>query len=115
MKIKHRLLLCSAMAASAGLATVSSLASAQEAEDSSAAFQAQMDGLAASLGLPAAESTVTTNANGTLSARMGLSAMKMLVVKQQADGSISYAHVGSAEEARAFDQVSGNSNGPAEE
>ncbi len=89
-------------------------AQADVAEDSSAAFKAGNEALGAALGLPAAESTVTTHANGMTSATMGLSAMKMLVVRQNADGSVSYDHAASAEDAKEFIE-NGHSHSPAEE
>ena len=107
---KRYQLLCAGLAA--GMLGVSA-AQAQE-EDSSAAFQADNEVLGAALGLPAAESTVTTHANGMTSATVGLSAMKMLVVRKNSDGTLSVGHVSSQEEARAFVK-SGHSHGPAEE
>jgi hypothetical protein len=58
--------------------------------------------MGAALGMPAAASTVTTHPNGMTSASMGLEAMKMLVVRQNADGSYSYGHVGSESDAQEF-------------
>lgn len=78
------------------------LAQAQEAEDSSAAFKADMEELGATLGVPATESTVTTHSSGMKSATVGVSAMKMLVVRQNDDGSFSYGHAASEEDAEAF-------------
>jgi hypothetical protein len=89
---------------SVAIAAVSSLslvAHAQE-EDSSAAFDRANAELGAAMGLPAADSTVTTHANGMTSAHMGLEAMKMLVVRQNADGSYSYGHASSEGEVQEF-------------
>ena len=96
----------------AGIAS-GSTAMAQEAEDDSSAFQASNEEMGAALGLPAPESTVTTREDGTTSAVVGLSAMKMLVVRQNADGSMSMGHASSAAEADAF--VNTQQTGPAEE
>ncbi|MCH1490924.1 MAG: hypothetical protein L7T24_00075 [Luminiphilus sp.] len=71
-------------------------------EDSSTAFKASNEALGAALGYPSAESTVTTHENGMTSARMGLESMKMLVVRQNPDGTLSYGHAGSAAGAEAF-------------
>lgn len=79
-----------------------SAASAEEAEDSSAAFEAEKEAMAATLGVADAASTVTTHENGMTSAVVGVSALKMLVVRQNADGTLSYGHVSSEEEAEAF-------------
>ena len=86
----------------AAATSVSLVAQAQVEEDSSAAFLSANQELGAAMGLPAAESTVTTHANGMRSANMGLEAMQMLVVRQNADGSFSYEHAGSASEAQEF-------------
>jgi hypothetical protein len=91
-------------------------AQAQEAEDSSAEFKADMEELEAMLGVPATEASVTTHSNGMKSANLGLSAMKMLVVRQNEDGSISYGHAASAEDAEAFlDADHDHDHGAAEE
>jgi hypothetical protein len=90
-------------AALAGMSLLSvSAVSADEAEDSSAAFEANQEALSATLGVAAAASTVKTDENGVTSAVVGLSAMKMLVVRQNDDGTLSYAHVGSDAEAKVF-------------
>ena len=91
-----------------------STAQAQVAEDNSAAFKADADALGAALGLPAAESTVTTDNNGMTSATVGLRGLKALVVRENADGSVSYGHVSTEAEASAF--LSGQSaTGPKEQ
>ena len=79
-----------------------STAQSQVAEDNSAAFKADADALGAALGLPAAESTVSTDANGRTSATVGLRGLKTLVVRENADGSVSYGHVATKAEADAF-------------
>jgi hypothetical protein len=86
----------------AAITGVSLSAQAQVEEDSSAAFERANAELGAAMGLPAADSTVTTHANGMTSAHMGLEAMKMLVVRQNADGSYSYGHASSEGEAQEF-------------
>ena len=75
---------------------------AQEAEDSSAAFKASNEALGSALGYPSADSTVTTHENGMMSAQMGLESMKMLVVRQNPDGTLSYGHAGNPAGAQAF-------------
>lgn len=91
-----------------------SAAFADEAEDSSAAFEADKAELAATQGVAEAESTVTTHDNGMKSAVVGASALKMLVVRKNDDGTLTYAHVSSEEEAEAFLQ-STDTNKAAEE
>ncbi|MGB5345663.1 MAG: hypothetical protein WBN23_05815 [Woeseia sp.] len=91
-----------------------SAASAEEAEDSSAAFEAEKESMNATLGVAAAESTVTTHENGMTSAVVGVSALKMLVVRQNADGTLSYGHVSSEKEAEAFAKAT-DTDKPAEE
>ena len=90
-----------------------STAQSQVAEDNSAAFKTDADALGAALGLPAAESTVTTNGSGMTSATVGLRGLKALVVRENADGSVSYGHVSTEAEARAF--LSGQSTTGLEE
>lgn len=104
MKISKHLLKISLIA---GLCS-GSFAVAQEAEDDSAAFQAGQEQLGAALGLAAPEGTVTTRADGTTSAVLGLSGMKMLMVRQNSDGSISYGHAANAAQADAFLQSKQN-------
>ncbi len=111
MEIKTSLRLCVGTAAALLLTAT---AVAQEAEDSSAAFRADKESLGAALGLPAPESTVITRSDGTTGAVVGLSAMKMLVVRQNPDGSVSYGHAANQAEADAFVEAAGQS-GPAEE
>lgn len=65
-------------------------------------FADSRDGLGAALGQPSPESTVVTHADGTKSAIVGVSHMKALVVRKNEDGSFSYGHVASEDEARAF-------------
>lgn len=72
-----------------------SAASAEEAEDSSAAFETDKAELAATLGVADPGSTVSTDENGMTSAVAGLSALKLLVVSQDEDGNLTYAHVSS--------------------
>jgi hypothetical protein len=92
-----------AVAAMAGLGMQ---AQAEVEEDSSASFERANSEMSAAMGLPSAESTVITHANGMTSARMGLEAMKMLVVRQNPDGSFSYDHAGSESEAQELMQNS---------
>ena len=72
-----------------------------EAEDDSAAFQSDLERIAAERGVAAPEATVTTK-NGMKSAVVGVSSMKMLVVRQNADGTLSYGHAATDEEVEAF-------------
>ena len=85
-------------------------AQAQVEEDSSAAFERANAELGAAMGLPAADLTVRTHDNGMISAQMGLEAMKMLIVRQNPDGSLSYGHAATDSEAAEFlrsDSVTG--------
>lgn len=91
-----------------------SAVSAEEAEDSSAAFEASNEELAATLGVADPESTITTHDNGLTSAVVGVSALKMLVVRENEDGTLTYGHVSSEEEAEAFAAAT-DSDKPAEE
>lgn len=75
---------------------------ADEAEDSSAAFEANKANVAAIRGVAEAEATVTTHENGLTSAVVGLSALKMLVVKQNEDGTLTYGHVDSDADVEEF-------------
>ena len=68
---------------------------ADEAEDNSAAFEATKSELAATLGVADPGSTITTHENGMTSASVGLSALKLLVVSQDEEGNLTYAHVSS--------------------
>lgn len=88
--------------ASLALVSCANIALGNEAEDFSAAYKAAQEAMAAALGYPAAASTVTTHPNGMKSASMGLEAMKMLVVRQNPDGTLDYGHAGSAAEAQEF-------------
>jgi hypothetical protein len=106
----NHLLYSSLLAATLATANVQ----AEVAEDSSAAFKADNEAMGAAIGLAAPEATVTTHENGMLSATMGLSAMKMLVVRQNPDGSVSYGHAATPEDARAFTE-GGHNHGLAEE
>lgn len=71
------------------------------AEDDSAAFQSDLERIAAERGVPEASATVTTR-DGVTSAVAGLSAMKMLVVRQNEDGTLSYGHAATDAEVDAF-------------
>ena len=103
------------IAALAGLSMFGfSAVSADEAEDSSADFEASNEELAATLGVADPESTITTHENGMTSAVLGLSAMKMLVVRENEDGTLTYGHVSTEEEAEEFAE-STDSDKPAEE
>ncbi len=84
------------------LTSFSLMASAQVEEDSSVSFSEANAQMEAALGLPSAESSITTGADGTVGARVGLESMKMLVVRQNEDGSYSYGHAGSESEATEF-------------
>lgn len=90
------------LTAAALLCGCSTFAQAQVDEDGSAAFKASTESLGAALGLPAAESTITTHDSGMTSATVGVEGLKALVVRQNPDGSVSFEHVGSAGEARDF-------------
>lgn len=83
------------------LALCGTVVSAQEAEDSSEAFQADLERIAAERGVPAPSTTVTTK-DGLTSAIVGVSAMKMLVVRQNEDGTLSYAHAATDDEVDDF-------------
>ncbi len=89
-------------AAAITICSLSAVAQAQVAEDSSAEFKAQMEAEGAALGYPAAEATVYTHSNGMTSARLGLEAQQMLVVRQNPDGTFSYGHADTEAEAEAF-------------
>lgn len=71
------------------------------AEDDSAAFQSDLERIAAERGVAAPEGTITTK-DGMTSAVVGLSMMKMLVVRQNEDGSLSYGHAATDEEVETF-------------
>ncbi len=86
----------------AAVTSFSLLAHAQVEEDSSAAFSEANAEMEASLRMPSAESSVKTHANGMISARVGLESMKMLVVRENEDGSYSYGHAGTESEAQEF-------------
>jgi len=101
MKRTFDLSLVLGFAASLGILSAPA-AFAEEAEDSSAAFEASKEALAATLGTSTPESTVTTHENGMTSAVVGLSTMKMLVVKQNDDGTLSSGHASSEEDVEAF-------------
>ena len=77
------------------------VAHAQE-EDSSAAFKRANEAMGAALGIPAAGSTVITHDNGMISANLGVEHLKMLVVRQNPDGTFSYGHAANANDAEAF-------------
>jgi hypothetical protein len=89
--------------ASAGilLGMFAGTAYAQE-EDMSAAFQADLERIGAAQASAAAGATVTEHSDGMRSAVVGVSHMKMLMVRKNADGTLSLAHVDSAEEAEEF-------------
>lgn len=80
---------------SSGLLFAGQAAMADEAEDNSADFEATKSELAATLGIADPGSTITTHENGMTSATVGLSALKLLVVSQDEDGNLTYAHVAS--------------------
>ena len=86
----------------AALTSFSLPAHAQVEEDSSAAFSKANEEMEAALNMPPAESSVMVHENGMISARVGLESMKMLVVRQNEDGSYSYGHASSESEAQAF-------------
>lgn len=103
------------IAALAGLSMFGfSAAYADEAEDSSADFEASNEELAATLGVADPATTITTHENGMTSAVVGVSAMKMLVVRQNEDGTLTYGHVSTEEEAEDFAEAT-DSDKPAEE
>ena len=112
MHRRGKTLLCASTAA--GMLIGFPALHAEEAEDSSAAFEANKENLAATLGVPDAAATVKTHDNGMKSAVAGLSAMKMLVVRQNEDGTFTYGHAASEDDAEAFVE-STHSHGPAEE
>jgi hypothetical protein len=71
---------------------------ADEAEDQSAAFAAQMEALSATLGMAASGTTRTVNADGSVTMNVGLENMKMLVVRENDDGTLSVSHSADAED-----------------
>ncbi len=73
-----------------------------EAEDLSAAYQEQLEQIAGERGISDAESTVTTNDDGVTSAVVGVKHLKMLAVRTNDDGTLSYGHVSTAEDVKAF-------------
>lgn len=77
-------------------------ASAEEAEDSSAAFEADKAELAATHGVADSSSTFSVDENGVMSSVVGLSAMKMLVVRQDEDGNLIYGHADNMDQAEIF-------------
>lgn len=96
------------------LSAVSATGTAQEAEDQSEAYADDKARIAAERGVPQAESTVTTDENGMKSAVVALSSLKMLVVRQNEDGTLTYGHAANQEEADDF--IASDDNGkPAEE
>ena len=101
MKTRRRASLVTGVAASVCILAAPA-GFADEAEDSSAAFEANKANLAATRGVADAEATVTTHENGMTSAVVGLSALKMLVVKQNEDGTLTYGHVDSDADAEEF-------------
>ncbi|MDJ0700012.1 MAG: hypothetical protein QNJ07_09165 [Woeseiaceae bacterium] len=98
MKNKH-LLLHGAL--TLGLLSGAS-AHADEAEDQSAAFAAQMEALSATLGIAASGTIRTVNADGSVTMNVGLENLKMLVVRENEDGSLSTGHSSSADDAVEF-------------
>ena len=75
---------------------------AEEAEDQSAAFAAQMDALAATLGMSASGTERTVNDDGSVTTNIGLEHLKMLVVRENEDGTLSVGHSSTAEDAVEF-------------
>lgn len=112
MLISRKMSLVLGVAASAGMLGGPAVL-ADEAEDNSAAFEANKAELAATRGVAEAEATVTTHENGLTSAMVGVSALKMLVVKQEEDGTLTYGHVSSEEAVEEFVN-SETTSGPAE-
>ena len=90
-------------------------AAADEAEDLSAAFQADMDRIAAEYGVADRGATVTEHENGMQSTLAGLANMKMLMVRKNADGTLSFAHVKNAEESEEFANSDGDESATEEE
>lgn len=75
---------------------------AEEAEDQSAEFAAQMEALSATLGMSASGTERTVNDDGSVTMNVGLEHLKMLVVRQNEDGSLSVGHSSSADDAVEF-------------
>lgn len=87
-----------------GLAAILSLvtlpAVGDEAEDLSAAYQADLERIAAERGI--ADAVVTTNDAGVSSAVVGVKYLNMLVVRTNNDGTLSYEHVSTADDVKEF-------------
>lgn len=75
---------------------------ADEAEDQSTEFAAQMEALGATLGMSASGTERTVNDDGSVTMNVGLEHLKMLVVRENEDGSLSVGHSSSADDAVEF-------------
>lgn len=101
MIISRKISLVVGVAASAGMLGAPAVL-AGEAEDQSAAFAAQMEALSATLGMAASATNRTVNADGSVTMNVGLENLKMLVVRENDDGSLSVVHSDSTEDAVEF-------------
>lgn len=101
MIISKKMSLVLGVAASAGMLGAPAVL-ADEAEDQSAAFAAQMQALSATLGMAASATNRTVNEDGSVTMNVGLENMKMLVVRENEDGTLSVAHSDSAEDTVEF-------------
>ena len=103
--------------ASAGimLGMFAGAAYAQEAEDMSAAFQADLERIGAAQASAAAGASVTEHSDGMRSAVVGVSHMKMLMVRKNDDGTLTFEHVDGAEEAEEFAAADSNESAAEEE
>jgi hypothetical protein len=73
-----------------------------EAEDLSAAFEADLERIVAEQGISDAAATVTTNDDGVTSAIVGVQHLQMLAIRTNDDGTLSYEHVSTAEDIKEF-------------
>jgi hypothetical protein len=97
-----------------GLAALSTAALAED-ETGTERLPSALAELEAKAGITAADKKLRKNADGTTSAVPGLSHVKLLVIRENADGTFSTAHVSSDEEAKAFAESTVDPSKPAEE
>ena len=101
-------------ACAVGLAALSTAAFAED-ETGTESLPTALAEIEAKAGITAADKALRKNANGTTSAVPGLSHVKLLVIRENADGTFSTAHVSSDEEAEAFAESTVDASKPAEE
>lgn len=114
MIISRKMSLVLGVAASAGMLGAPAVL-ADEAEDQSAAFAAHMKALSATLGMAASATNRTVNADGSVTMNVGLENLKMLVVRENDDGTLSVAHSDSAEDAVEFINSAASDKGAEEQ